>query len=87
MHYGTKDGIDIVLSNGKYYLSFLKMTIFGNDSYENFEYLRYTVLPYINTHSHIIYNADYEKKYVDALMRLSRYKEAANHLLNLIDRT
>ena len=71
----------------KYYLSFLKMTIFGNDSYENFEYLRYTVLPYINTHSHIIYNADYEKKYVDALMRLSRYKEAANHLLNLIDRT
>ena len=32
MHYGTKDGIDIVLSNGKYYLSFLiKNALINNE--------------------------------------------------------
>lgn len=74
--------IDDALENDKYYLSFIKMKLINDASYELFEFLRYKILPFINKHYHIIYNADYELTYVNILMKLSRYKEAANHLLN-----
>lgn len=79
---GRVEKIDDVLENDKYYLSFIKMKLANDTSYELFEFLRYKILPFINKHYHIIYNSDYELTYVNILMKLSRYKEAANHLLN-----
>lgn len=76
------DNLNNVLDNDNYYLQFIKLRILNNASYELFEYLRYKVLPFINTHYNVLYNSDYEINYVHILMKLSRYKEAANHLLN-----
>lgn len=76
------DRLNNVLDNDNYYLQFIKLRILNDASYEIFEYLRYKVLPFINTHYNVLYNSDYEINYVHILMKLSRYKEAANHLLN-----
>lgn len=76
------DNLNNVLDNDNYYLQFIKLRILNDASYELFEYLRYKVLPFINTHYNVLYNSDYEINYVHILMKLSRYKEAANHLLN-----
>lgn len=64
------------------YLNYLKIKFIDEKSYSLFEYLRYEAIPYMNTHQHILYNESYNKKYVDLLMKLSRYKDAVVHLLN-----
>lgn len=83
----VKENMNDLTEVDVHYLTFLKMNMINEESYQNFEFLRYTILPYINSHYNIVYNNDYEKMYVNILMKLSRYKEAANHLLNLVDRT
>ena len=64
------------------YLNYLKIKFNDERSYELFEYLRYEAIPYFSTHQHILYNECFNKKYVELLMKLSRYKEAVIHLLN-----
>jgi len=59
-----------------YFLKFLKMKFDSDDSYQLFEYLRYLVIPYLNDHDDYILSDILKKKYVEMLIKLSRYKEA-----------
>ena len=59
-----------------YFLKYLKMKFDSDDSYQLFEYLRYLVIPYLDDHDDFILSDILKKKYVEMLIKLSRYKEA-----------
>ena len=59
-----------------YFLKYLKMKFDSDDSYQLFVYLRCLVIPYLDDHDDFILSDILKKKYVEMLIKLSRYKEA-----------
>ncbi len=76
--------IEKTFDNEMHYLivQMFKMKFENERSYQLYEYIRYTIMPYMNTHQHVLYNEYVEKIYIQLLIKLSRYKDAVIQLVN-----